>query len=216
MLIRDDFNPDLFRPGAHFQETAMRGVRADKADLKGAWFFKCDLGNARLWGADLSDAQFINCDLEGASLTNAKIGGATFRNCDLRRAVLAGADMRGAHVTNSDLRGASFAGVNLAGGDLRGSLVAGVYTDRMKGYIIGPSRFDGYRFDLRRKDGAWRVLAGCHSDMTIEEYREHARSYEENEDLPEIEEQLCARSEATFDILDYLEAVAHRTVIGEE
>jgi hypothetical protein len=66
-----------------------------------------------------------------------------------------------------------------------------------KGYICGPQRSDGYRFDLCWLDGAWRVVAGCMTgkNWTIDQYRDHASQYVDP--VKEVETNL---------ILDFLEA----------
>ena len=101
--------------------------------------------------------------------------------------------------------GHSLAYADLREADLRGTDLTGADLTEAEGYIIGPQRSDGYRFDLRFFDGVWRVGAGCrtYKNWTIDQYRAHTATY----DNP-------SKTAETNDILDYLEARAARA--GQE
>ena len=88
----------------------------------------------------------------------------------------------------SNLRGSDLSYSNLRGSDLRGS----------NGYITGPYRSDGYRFDARIVGDKWAVVAGCRTgrNWSTDDYREHAKDYDDD-----------AKCAETLAILDYLDAM---------
>ena len=128
--------------------------------------------------------------------------GVGLRYINMRGANMCGADMCAADLRDADQRGADMRDVdvhraNMHGTDMRGS----------KGYILGPQRDDGYRFDLRWNNGAWRVVTGCRTmrNLTTDQYRQHAAGYD------------CAEKRArTRAILDYLDTIAEMTPTGDE
>ena len=77
--------------------------------------------------------------------------------------------------------------------DLRGA-----YLESAKGYIVGPQRSDGYRFDIRLVEGSWVVVAGCRTvnKWTTTQYRKHMKTY------------TCQKKKLeTMVILDYLDSM---------
>ena len=105
------------------------------------------------------------------------------------RADMRDANMSGADMSDADMRGANMRDADMRDADMRGAI----------GYIVGPQRADGYRFDLRAISGEWCVVAGCNTDKnwSIEQYREHAAAYGD-----------AAKTAETLAILAYLEAIA--------
>ena len=80
------------------------------------------LDNHKLWlrskgvkgeRADLRGANLECADLRGANLECADLRGANLECADLRGADLRGADLRGANLRGADLRGANLRGANL-------------------------------------------------------------------------------------------------------
>ena len=101
---------------------------------------------------------------------------------------LEGAYLEGANLEGAYLKGANLEGANLFRADLGGA----------KGYIVGPQRSDGYRFDIRLFVGSWVVVAGCRTrnNWTTTQYREHVKTYTcQNKKLE------------TLAILDYLDSM---------
>ena len=114
-------------------------------------------------------------DLRCADLSEADLRCADLSEADLRCADLSEADLRGADLRWADLRGANLRGANLRGADLRRADLRGA-----KGSLLGLQRSDGYQFFLTEFKDGWKVVAGCRR-MTIEEYREHVKSYNDEE-----------------------------------
>jgi len=141
-------------------------------------------------------------DLRDADLSDADLHEANLRSADLRWANLSGANLRGANLSEADLRDANLSEANLREANLREADLSWAI-----GYIVGPQRRDGYRFDLHWTDGAWRVVAGCHTskNWTTEQYREHVGTY----DNP-------TKQAETLAILAYLDAAAGWVPTGEE
>lgn len=139
--------------------------------------------------ANLRWAELSLTNLYRANLSGADLRGANLRWALLSRANLKGADLRGADLIRANLSGADLCQADLRWADLRGA----------KGYIVGPTRSDGYRFDLRMVDGKWRVVAGCNTEKNwgTDEYRRHAATYRGRNKATE-----------TLAILDYLDARA--------
>jgi hypothetical protein len=103
------------------------------------------------------------------------------------------ADLRGANLEGANLFGSNLEGANLEGANLFGSNLEGA-----KGYIVGPQRSDGYRFDIRLFEGSWVVVAGCRTtnNWTTTQYRHHVKTYTcQNKKLE------------TLAILDYLDSM---------
>ena len=107
---------------------------------------------------------------------------------NLRCSNLRGSDLSYSNLRGSDLSGSNLRGSNLRGSDLRGS----------NGYITGPYRSDGYRFDARIVGDKWAVVAGCRTgrNWSTDDYREHAKDYDDD-----------AKCAETLAILDYLDAM---------
>ena len=93
------------------------------------------------------------------------------------------ANLRGAFLEGAYLKDANLVGANLSGA---------------KGYIVGPQRSDGYRFDIRLVEGSWVVVAGCTTvnKWTTTQYRKHMKTY------------TCQKKKLeTMVILDYLDSM---------
>ena len=136
------------------------------------------LNDHALWLNDPS--QGAQANLEWADLQRADLRGANLREADIREANLQRADLRWADLRKADLREADLREANLEG---------------TKGFILGPQRSDGYQFYFQHPN----VIAGCRK-MTIEQYREHVKTYDDP-----------AKERETTLILDFLEArVSHR------
>jgi len=170
----------------------------------------CNLRGANLYGADLSGADLRDAYLRDAYLSGADLRGANLRNANLYGAYLRDANLRGADLYGADLRGASLRDANLYGADLRNANLCGANLRGVCGYIVGPQRQDGYRFDLRRIEGVWLVVAGCNTgkNWTTDQYRDHTKGYKDK-----------AKTTETLTILDYLDErvkeVSHRSVDQE-
>ena len=118
----------------------------------------------------------------GKWLQNPEDEKPSFDGADMRRADMRGADMRLADMRWANMRWAV-------------------------GYILGPQRNDGYRFDLRIIGKTWRVVAGCNAlkNWTTDQYRAHAAKYSDP-----------AKTAETLAILDYLDARAKQEPVEPE
>jgi len=172
------------------------GVGGRRADLRGADLREADLSDADLSRADLRGAIMIRADLREADLSDADLSRADLRGAIMIRAIMSRANLREANLREANLREAIMNEADLRGANLRWTT----------GYIMGPQRRDGYRFDLRWTDGAWRVVAGCNTrkNWTTDKYREHAAGYDDG-----------AKQAETLAILAYLDAAVQWVPTGD-
>lgn len=145
-----------------------------------------ELRLAVIWAKE-NDVDLSCADLRGADLSYVDLRYVDLSCADLRDADLRGADLRGADLHYATLRYATLRYANLKGVDLRGA----------SGYIAGPQRTDGDRFDVRLVNDEWCVVAGRRAgkNWTTDQYRKHAESYADEHKRAE-----------TLAILDYLDA----------
>ncbi len=150
----------------------------------------CDEDTARSWKLRLAILWAIKTktDLSDSDLRGSDLRGSNLRGSNLRDSDLSYSDLRGSNLRGSNLRGSNLRGSDLSYSDLRGS----------DGYITGPYRSDGYRFDVRMVSDKWAVVAGCRTNKnwTTDDYRDHAKDYDDE----------VKRAE-TLAILDYLDAM---------
>ena len=150
------------------------------------------LVRANLVGAALRGANLKYANLVRANLVGANLEGATLKGANLKGANLKGANLKDASLEGANLEDASLVYANLKGANLEGA----------KGYIVGPQRSDGYRFDIRLVKGSWVVVAGCRTQnkWTTTQYREHVETY------------TCQRKKLeTLAILKYLDFMVKET-----
>ena len=110
---------------------------------------------------------------------------ANLRWADLRWANLREANLREADLRGADLREADLSGANLREADLRGAVGLRYITQRS----------DGYQFFLTLDGDDWKIRAGCRL-MTIVEYREHVKKYDDE-----------SKKRETDRILDFAQAI---------
>lgn len=172
--------------GLRANDTDLRDVRIEEADLSGSNLTRSSLAgvlarSARFDGALLEDSDFSGADLSGASFVGAVAGqvsfadamleDANFATASMRFARLAGASLDGARFEKADLWGASFAGADadqtnfhdarldeadLSGMNLTQSDFSGASLKRAK---LSGSRLRGTTFLGAKLDGA--NLAGA-------------------------------------------------------
>ena len=137
-------------------------------DLHAKWL-RNDEGGKR---ANLADADLAHANLAGAYLARANLAGANLADADLAGANLAGAYLARANLAHANLAGAYLAGANLARANLAGAYLAGAYLAGASGIVLLTETDHGYRVYATRRDGVWRIGAGCR-DFTIAEARAH-------------------------------------------
>jgi uncharacterized protein YjbI with pentapeptide repeats len=114
----------------------LRGVTAQRRDLRGLYLEGANLEGANLEGCDLSGAvlaraQLTGARLAGANLTEANLGGATLKEADLTgarltKASLHRADLSAAKLCGCDLEGATLLEARVAGADFSGASAPGL------------------------------------------------------------------------------------------
>ena len=172
------------------------------ADLSDAYMGGADLSDANLSAANLRGADLSDTDLRGTNLSGTKLCDANLRDANLCDANLSYADLSYANLSYANLRGANLRGVNLSGtklcdANLCDANLSYANLSGVKGYILGPQRTDGYRFDARLVGGAWCVVAGCRTvnNWTTDQYREHTKTYADER-----------KRQETLAILNYLDS----------
>ena len=133
--------------GRDFAGLNLRGIKMDRALLKGAGFSGTRLQRANLIGALLEEARLDDADLVGARLSGANLVSASLEN-----ACLAKAEMEFALLAKAALRGA-----NLRAADLSGALLDGAVLSRAD---LGEANLRGAGLRDARLDGVDRAMRG--------------------------------------------------------
>ena len=160
------------------------GEGGERADLRSANLRSANLRSADLSSADLRYANLRYADLSSADLSSADLRYADLSSANLSSANLRYANLRSADLSSADLRYADLRYANLRSANLRSA--TGTY------YIT--QRSDGYQFFLCEDEGKFFIRAGCQY-MSIDYYREHTKSYSDEDKRAE-----------TLLILDFAEA----------
>jgi uncharacterized protein YjbI with pentapeptide repeats len=96
-----------------FSGLNLRGIKTDRAVLKGADFSQAHLQSANLIGAILQEACFDRADL-----SRARLSGANLVSASLEDACLAKGDMEFALMANAALQGACLGAADMSGAQL--------------------------------------------------------------------------------------------------
>jgi uncharacterized protein YjbI with pentapeptide repeats len=118
-----NLNDRLLR-GFNFISCNLKGVKLNRANLRGVYMRNSDLSDSHLNFADLSNVNFISVNLSHAKVGEANMRGANLRNSNLSNADLHDTNLRKAYLKNANLSGAVLSGANLRlstliGADLR-------------------------------------------------------------------------------------------------
>lgn len=113
--INNCYMVELFAPGVY-----LPGLKAEKADLRGANFREADLHGSDLRESYFRRANLAGSDLSGSNLREADLWRAYMGGANLSRANLREANLWLSYLAGSNLEETSFFGANLAEADLRG------------------------------------------------------------------------------------------------